>query len=194
MTHEPFLTALREKVADRSAWLVYADWLDEQGDPTGLFVRLSLDLTAGQLAAGDAEARLTKYERLYPLAHPATRDLLAEYRSALPTRFRILDRIFIGEEPAQEIGGYARTAATGYLEAGRVALGMDLGVNTATGQPQPLRVIFLFMENITEMSAGREPIRATLGWWGHLPLEVGRVLTCRSATTSDKTTREGEPR
>jgi uncharacterized protein (TIGR02996 family) len=45
--HEEFLAALRENPNDNVSRLVYADWLDEQGDPLAEFVRLEVRLAGG---------------------------------------------------------------------------------------------------------------------------------------------------
>ncbi len=176
--HQQFLAHLQQNLADIPAWLVYADWLEEHDDPTGPFVRLSLELTAGQIAAADAETRVLEYEKRYAAAHPETRQLLATYRAGLTTRFRVLNRFFIGEDPPREMFGYARTIAVGFLENGRLKPGVDLGVGThADGRPRILQVIELFARTVEEIAAGREPIQVGLGWLGHLNIEVGSVLT-----------------
>src|SRR4051812_41973771 len=132
MNHDTFLHQLRENPADTAAWLVYADWLEDQGDPTATFVRRSLEVTAGVGPADVAEV-----ERLHDSAHPDARELLAAYRASLPARFRVLDRFLIGEDPPREMFGYARTVVTGYLEAGRLRPGAKLGVGRdSAGRPR----------------------------------------------------------
>src|SRR5262245_37130005 len=42
---EPFLQTVLENPADDGARLVYADWLEEQGDPRGEFIRVQIELT-----------------------------------------------------------------------------------------------------------------------------------------------------
>jgi uncharacterized protein (TIGR02996 family) len=178
VVHQRFLAALRERPADLTAWLVYADWLDEQGEPTGRFIRLSLELTDGRIAVKDAEARVVELEQLHATTHPETRELLSSYRSGLPTRFRVLSRFYIGEDPPREMFGYARTVAVGFLEAGQVTRGMNLGVGTyADGRPRLLQTIMVLTRDFDELAAGREPIQAGLGWLGHLPIDGGSVLT-----------------
>jgi uncharacterized protein (TIGR02996 family) len=176
--NQQFLAALKENPADLPTWLVYADWLEEQADPTGSFIRLSLALTAGTIPAGDAETWVQEFEKLYGASEPETRELLASYRSSLPARFRVLSTFFIGEDPPREMFGYARTVAVGFLETGRVKPGMNLGVGTyADGRPRALQTILVFNRDLEEMAAGREPIQAGLGWLGHLKIEPGSVLT-----------------
>src|SRR5437879_5220282 len=113
------LAALRENPADIVTWLVYADSLEEIGDPTGPFIRLSLELTGGLTNTQDAEGRIIEFEKLHATAHPETRELLADYRSGLPTRFRVLSISLIGHDPPRDMFGYARTAAVGFLETGQ---------------------------------------------------------------------------
>src|SRR5262245_1361961 len=46
MTHDAFLQAILETPDDDAPRLVYADWLEEQGDPHGPFIRLQCQLAA----------------------------------------------------------------------------------------------------------------------------------------------------
>ena len=178
MRKEGFLAQLRATPADLSAWLVYADWFEDQDDQTGAFIRLSLDLTAGLIPAKDAEARIAEFEQLLAGSDPETRELLAEYRSSLPVRFRVLSRHFIGANPPREMFGYARTVLVGFLEAGQVKPRMNLGVGMdGEGRPRILQAIETFARLHEEIAAGREPIQAGLCWLGHLQTEVGAVLT-----------------
>jgi uncharacterized protein (TIGR02996 family) len=59
-----FLRAILEDPADLTAWLVYADWLDEHDDPRGEYVRL--EVRRGELPETDPE-RLTIRARLEEL-------------------------------------------------------------------------------------------------------------------------------
>jgi uncharacterized protein (TIGR02996 family) len=106
---QQFLDVLRGTPTDLVTWLVYADWLDERDDPTGSFVRLSLELTAGRVEMADLGTRLDDFEKLYDLSHAETRELLATYRSTLPTRFRVLDTLHIGHDPPREMFADARS-------------------------------------------------------------------------------------
>src|SRR5215468_8406464 len=42
--YEPFLETILENADDNAPRLVYADWLEEQGDPRGEFIRLQCEL------------------------------------------------------------------------------------------------------------------------------------------------------
>lgn len=50
---EPFLRAILSNPGELTAWLVYADWLDEHDDPRADFIRL--EVRRGQLRPTDAE-------------------------------------------------------------------------------------------------------------------------------------------
>jgi uncharacterized protein (TIGR02996 family) len=45
MGHEGFLRAIRAEPEDEALRLIYADWLEENGDPRGEFIRLQCELT-----------------------------------------------------------------------------------------------------------------------------------------------------
>ncbi len=71
MTHdEAFLQAMLEAPDDETQRLIYADWLDEQDDPRGEFIRVQCQLT--RLAADDpARPALEERERrLYAEVSP----------------------------------------------------------------------------------------------------------------------------
>jgi uncharacterized protein (TIGR02996 family) len=182
MMRELFLAGLRETPDDLPTWLVFADWLDEAGDPAGSFIRLSLALAAGGAAAEDARDLLSRFEKLSLVTPPEIRELLSVYRSGLPVRFRVLSNFFIGEDPPREMFGYARTVAMGFLETGRVRPGSDLGVAIRSdSRPKALQTILWLDRALEEVIAGREPIEVGLGWLGHLNIQVGSVLTLRNA-------------
>lgn len=47
--HQPFLDAIIESPDDENAYLVYADWLEEQGDPRGEFIRIQCQLESHEV-------------------------------------------------------------------------------------------------------------------------------------------------
>ncbi len=55
---ETLLREIYDKPREETAWLVYADWLEEQGDPRAEYIRLHLEL--GRLSAQDS--RLTELQ------------------------------------------------------------------------------------------------------------------------------------
>ncbi|QEG30043.1 hypothetical protein GobsT_48430 [Gemmata obscuriglobus] len=63
---EPFIRALLAAPDDRTARLVYADWLDDRSDPRAEYLRLSARLT--ELPLGSDE-RQTARERMLTLQH-----------------------------------------------------------------------------------------------------------------------------
>src|SRR5262245_6472059 len=65
-----FLRAITESPADDAPRLVYADWLEERGDPRGTFIRVQCALAA--LPADDARRPdLEESERRLSAAHAA---------------------------------------------------------------------------------------------------------------------------
>jgi uncharacterized protein (TIGR02996 family) len=71
---QAFLRAVLADPHDSLPRLVYADWLEERGDPRGEFLRLA--------------TRLRDEERLFSRDRPAMRDRLDELRPLLPVNWR----------------------------------------------------------------------------------------------------------
>ena len=75
--HNPFLDAIRETDSDDTPRLIYADWLEERGDPRAEFIRVQCEL-----------AKLQPYHERYAELHPREQELLdqyeAQWRSELP--------------------------------------------------------------------------------------------------------------
>lgn len=59
---EAFVATILAKPADRIARLVYADWLDERGDPRGQYLRTELDLAATRKRADGRLLRMRLQE------------------------------------------------------------------------------------------------------------------------------------
>lgn len=74
---EGFLARIREVPDDDGPRLIYADWLDEQGDPRGEFIRVQLAL-----------ARLPESDRRRPGLLRVERDLLGRYGAQWAAPFR----------------------------------------------------------------------------------------------------------
>lgn len=74
---EGFLARIREVPDDDGPRLIYADWLDEQGDPRGEFIRVQLAL-----------ARLSGSDRRRPGLLRAERELLGRYGARWAAPFR----------------------------------------------------------------------------------------------------------
>ena len=60
MTQAGFLQVIMESPEDEGARLVYADWLDERGDPRGEFIRAQCEL------AKRLQADVAQMEQDYP--------------------------------------------------------------------------------------------------------------------------------
>jgi uncharacterized protein (TIGR02996 family) len=75
--YEPFLAMVLENPADDGPRMVYADWLEEQGDPRGEFIRVQIE--SAKLEPGDATLeRLTDREMILLGRHGA------EWRAEIP--------------------------------------------------------------------------------------------------------------
>jgi uncharacterized protein (TIGR02996 family) len=78
MNEDGFLRAILADPADDAALLVYADWLEEQGDPTAVskaeFLRLTVDLAGAPTGTGSTKVRR---KRLGELAASLDTDWLA---------------------------------------------------------------------------------------------------------------------
>ena len=62
MTEDAFLEAIRESREDDTPRLVYADWLDEQDDPRGEFIRVQCEIARLE-ASGEDPLRLRELRR-----------------------------------------------------------------------------------------------------------------------------------
>jgi uncharacterized protein (TIGR02996 family) len=73
--HDAFLQEILAHPDDDTPRLIYADWLEERGDPRGEFIRV-------QCALVKVYAEFPRYRSLYPnpnWSHPDRPDLLAAY-------------------------------------------------------------------------------------------------------------------
>ncbi len=177
LAHSDFLNRLRDNPADRDGWLVYADWLDERDDPTGAFVRLSLEFTAGRVPVEPHAAHAQRLYGLAPHVHRETRDLLAEYRNRLPLRLQVCDCLKIGHEPPREMFGYARTIIIAAVLSGRLARGTWLRSECRTWRPaRPVLGMEVFMKVIEHVDAGSASCPVGLFYLGHHDLATGTIL------------------
>jgi uncharacterized protein (TIGR02996 family) len=96
MTDEPFIAAILAAPEDNTLRLVYADWLDERGDPRGEFIRVQCALSR-DVEDEDHRKALHKWQRelLHLHGHawldPLLARLVADYDST-PTR--VWERMF----------------------------------------------------------------------------------------------------
>ena len=177
LDHFAFLDKLRENPADLFGWLVYADWLDEQDDPTGAFVRHALDFTAGRVPIEPRSAHVRRFHELAPRAHAETCELMGEYLSSLPLRLQVCETCLVGHEPPRDMFGYPRTYVFVAVLAGRLVRGTWL--RSANGTWRPSR-------ELLGMELGRKAIdvadvrsaTSVVGLWylGHHDLPNGTIL------------------
>jgi uncharacterized protein (TIGR02996 family) len=71
-----FIEAIRQRSDDRERWLIFADWLEEQGDPRGELIRLQVHLAE---LSGDDPGRLALQDREFVLFHTIPRETMALY-------------------------------------------------------------------------------------------------------------------
>ena len=71
-----FIEAIRERSDDRGRWLIFADWLEEQGDPRGELIRLQVHLAE---LSGDDPGRLALQAREFELFHTIPRETIVLY-------------------------------------------------------------------------------------------------------------------
>lgn len=111
-TERGFLDALEATPHDDTTWLVYADWLEDRGDPRAVWLRGVADLARGAVPSAD----LLTVARQLRLATGLPADWTAAIGhrwAARPLRLRVLHaRQQAGPEPATEI--------LGMVEAGTV--------------------------------------------------------------------------
>jgi uncharacterized protein (TIGR02996 family) len=177
LDHDSFLDRLRDDPADTDGWLVYADWLDEQADPTGVFVRHALDFTTGRVPIEPHGAHVSHFYQLSQHAHPETRKLLGEYRTALPLRLQVCDCLRIGHNPPRDIGGYARTIVVVAVLSGRIELGTWLRSEDGAWRPtRPVRGMEVFMKTLDVVEAGSAISTVGVFYLGHHSLRVGTIL------------------
>src|SRR5258708_3140171 len=83
--HDPFLTAILDNIDDDLPRLVYADWLEERGDPRGEFIRVQCTL-----------ARMTESDPRWQDVKAREKALLGKYRETWiePIRGLIRDEEF----------------------------------------------------------------------------------------------------
>lgn len=87
-----FLEQIKDDPDDLSTWLVYADWLDEQGDARGEYLRAELELQqlmrATPVAELDEQPQLKQMRRqLTRLARPLNADWVAFFVGFRPECF-----------------------------------------------------------------------------------------------------------
>jgi uncharacterized protein (TIGR02996 family) len=176
LDHSAFLEKLRENPADLANWLVYADWLDEQNDPTGAFIRLSLDFTTGAVYEPES-AHANRLYALAPRVHSATRKLLGAYRSALPLRLQVCNSFRLGHNPPREVFGYERTIIFVAILAGKLSRGARLRSRDGSWKPEgPLQGMEQTMKAVDSVDAGSVSTTIGLFYFGHHHIPDGTIL------------------
>jgi uncharacterized protein (TIGR02996 family) len=90
MTEQDFLEVIRANPADPTPRLVYADWLDEMGDPRGELVRIQQELRQAEVPHRDrVEARMRELLQagVEPLTIMKTNSLRMEFVLIFPGEF-----------------------------------------------------------------------------------------------------------
>ncbi len=101
--HAAFLDAIRAAPADDAPRLIYADWLEEQGDPRGEFIRLQCELAG--LPTWDRRAALLRWRE---------RQLLDQYDHIWRSELPIIDGVHWGRFERGFVAG-ATVRSTGLL-------------------------------------------------------------------------------
>src|SRR5262245_37626201 len=131
------LPALIAQPDDDTAWLVYADSLEEGGHPhRAEWVRRAVALGSGRLPAPEVEATVRRFKKLRPHIDPGWAAALWALRARRPMRFRILEVSLIGNSPPVEMFERVLTLVHGVLEAGTIRVGQEVLVPRAAGGTQ----------------------------------------------------------
>jgi uncharacterized protein (TIGR02996 family) len=160
---------------DDGNWLVYADWLEEQGDPRAEYVRLCVALGRGSY---EGEAAHASFQRLWSLRPGMAAEWLArvaQLRANRPARFRITEVHTLGHVPPQEMFDRAMSIIIGYLEAGQLAVGREVNIPLEAGGYLVRRItgMEMFNRSLSQATAGDEPPEFALGWSGHQLAQAG---------------------
>ncbi|MBA4063964.1 MAG: hypothetical protein C0501_09675 [Isosphaera sp.] len=177
MSRAAFLAHLRADPADLTAWLAYADWLDEQDDPTGAFVRLSLDFTAGRVPVEPEFAHADRLDELAAAADPDTREAMADYRSGLPVRLQVCGVMRLGPGPEAAYPAVEHSVVLVAVLAGRVAAGARLTSEDRRWRPRrPVSGVEVFAEVLERAEAGRGPTVVGLYYAEPQAVAAGTIL------------------
>lgn len=108
--HEPFLTAIDQHPDQFEAYGVYSDWLSEQGDPRGEFMRLQWRLEDESFSGTERQAAKTREKELLEL-HGDTwlGDLAPELTGRKP--------VFSEQSPYRQDSEYQYRFARGFLDS-----------------------------------------------------------------------------
>jgi uncharacterized protein (TIGR02996 family) len=173
---QALLDALAAYPEDDAVWLVYADWLEERGDPGSEFLRLSVALGRGDLEAEQVAATARRLARLRKSLDPAWLERIIRLRAGRPLRIRITDVLRLGNPPPREMFDRIMTIVCGTLESGTVRVGDQVSIPLENGGCTIERVISLemFAKDYREISAGQGPsFNFGMMWYGHRLADLG---------------------
>jgi uncharacterized protein (TIGR02996 family) len=172
---QALLDALAANPEDEAAWLVYADWLEEQGHPGSDFLRLTVALGQGP-ETEQATALVRGLKRLRKSIDPTWLERVIALRAGLPLRIRVTDVIRLGHIPPREMFDRAMSLVCGILESGTVRIPDDVCIPLEDGGGTVERVISLasFTKDYREISAGQQPsFGFAMAWSGHRLVDRG---------------------
>jgi uncharacterized protein (TIGR02996 family) len=177
LDHCAFLDKLRENPADTDGWLVYADWLDEQNDPTGAFVRYSLDFSACRVPVEPRFAHVQRFHDLASRALAESCELMGEYLSGLPLRLQVCETCLVGHEPPRDMFGYPRTFVFVAVLAGRLVRGTWLRSIDGTWRPSREVLCMELGRKAIDVADVRTTTSAVGLWYlGHHNILDGTIL------------------
>jgi uncharacterized protein (TIGR02996 family) len=179
-----FLAALEAAPVDDTAWLAYADWLEERGDARGEYVRLTVALGRGEV---EPERVVKVADRLSALAQQAADHWLkrcVQLRAEQPMQFRITEvQVEVYAAPVGD--PRVRTLLHGVLEAGAIRCGDGVALPLADGGvlQDCVRRLRAGTQEFRRVCAGEEPRRFALVWAGRWPgiANFGAVRACEGA-------------
>jgi uncharacterized protein (TIGR02996 family) len=88
MTNQDFIDAILAEPDDDTPRLIYADWLEERGDPRAEFIRLQVELAT--MAAPPKYKRISMYG--HPLPSPRNRSDAARFQKVWARQMALLTR------------------------------------------------------------------------------------------------------
>jgi uncharacterized protein (TIGR02996 family) len=173
--HLAFLEALASNPDDDAVWQVFADWLEERGDPRSAFIRQTIALSQGAIAPQQAEAAAEQLATLGDRIEPEWLARVLRLRAARRLRFRITDVHRLGEVPPREMLDRAMTVLIGVLESGTVRVGDKVALPLEKGGyvQETVTHLVTFAKSYEELSAGKEPLCFGMMWMGHRLADLG---------------------
>jgi uncharacterized protein (TIGR02996 family) len=162
-----FLSALEEQPGDDTSWLVFADWLEERGDPRGQYLRFTADLVRGEIDGHDPMLVREHLRQLAVTLPVPWTEQITRLRATRPLRFRIGE---VTQMTVPEPG----TLVSGFLAAGTVFAsgGVAILLESGVAHSWVCRITGLPSRWPASHSAGQEPLEFRL----MLPSQTARVI------------------